>query len=282
MHSVRGTKCHWLPELYDELGLPDFDGVKAFYKAKSRAREARRQKRQPVEYKKGVAVGKHRHSVTEQQTCHRNRATRISQMWDIVFSVKQKQTRKLVCVVPLITCEEHTRVVPSINSVKRCLKKHQAVESDEEEGDFEGFEPDDCVVSSSEEELDCLSDIGDEVEICSCGRAHKRDCPLNPRRKGNITQKTLRTSKKGVNAAVGKGKAVAAKRNRAANTVSAAASKGKGKAVATKRSRAAQTVSSLGSPSSKRLKTVQVRPTPTRVGPKSRLPFNRAMKSPKP
>ena len=74
--------------------------------------------------------------------------------------------------------------------------------------------------------------------------------------------------------------AVAAKRNRAANTVSAAASKGEGKAAATKRSRAAQTVSSLGSPSSKRLKTVQVRPTPTRVGPKSRLPFNRgAIKS---
>ena len=125
-----------------------------------------------------------------------------------------------------------------------------------------------------------LSDIGDEVEICSCGRAHKRDYPLNPRRKGNITQKTLHTSKKGVNAAVGKGKAVAAKRNRAAKT---AASKGKGKAVATKRSRAAQTVSSLGSLSSKRLKTVHVRPTPTRVVPKSRLPFNRgAIKSPKP
>ena len=27
MHSIRGTKCHWLPELYDELGLPDFDGI---------------------------------------------------------------------------------------------------------------------------------------------------------------------------------------------------------------------------------------------------------------
>ena len=78
-------------------------------------------------------------------TCHRNRATRISQMWDIVFSVKQKQTltrRKLVCVVPLITCEEHTRVVPSINGVKRCLKKHQAHSQWRvtRESDFEGFE----------------------------------------------------------------------------------------------------------------------------------------------
>ena len=121
------------------------------------------------------------------------------------------------------------------------------------------------------------------MEICSCGRAHKRDCPLNPRRKGNITQKTLHTSKKGVNAAVGKGKAVAAKRNRAAKTVSAAASKGKGKAVATKKESSSPDCKFLRSQSTKRLKTVQVRPTPTRVGPKSRLPFNRgAIKSPKP
>ena len=291
MHSIRGTKCHWLPELYDELGLPDFDGVKAFYKAKSRAREARRQKCQPVEYKKGVAVGKHRHRVTEQQ-----------KRQEYNMSQKQSHTYKsnvgysIQCETKTNTNKKKTCVCGSTNHVRRTHKScplnkqrqtmpekassSQSVESDEEESDFEGFEPDDCVVSSSEEELDCLSDIGDEVEICSCGRAHKRDCPLNPRRKGNITQKTLRTSKK---ASVGKGKAVAAKRNRAAKTVSAAASKGKGKAVATKRSRAAQTVSSLGSPSSKRLKTVHVRPTPTRVGPKSRLPFNRgAIKSPKP
>ena len=51
MHSIRD---HWLPELYAEFELPDFDGVKAFYKVKNRAREARRQKRQTTEYKKKV------------------------------------------------------------------------------------------------------------------------------------------------------------------------------------------------------------------------------------
>ena len=170
---------------------------------------------------------------------------------NVGYSIQcETKTNKKTCVCGSTNHVRRTHKSCPLNKQRQTMPEKasssQSVESDEEEGDFEGFEPDDCVVSSSEEELDCLSDIGDEVEICSCGRAHKRYCPLNPRRKGNITQKTLRTSKKGVNAAVGKGKAVA---------VSAAASKGKGKAVATKRSRAAQTVSSLGSPSSKRLKT---------------------------
>ena len=127
MHSIRGTKCHWLPELYDELGLPDFDGVKAFYKAKSRAREARRQKRQPVEYKKGVAVGKHRHRVTEQQKRQEyNMSQKQSHTYksNVGYSeTKTNTNKKKTCVCG--STNHVRRVVPSINSVKRCLKKHQ-------------------------------------------------------------------------------------------------------------------------------------------------------------
>ena len=34
MHNVNGVDYHWLPELYDIIGLPDFYGVKAYYKQK--------------------------------------------------------------------------------------------------------------------------------------------------------------------------------------------------------------------------------------------------------
>ena len=70
MHSIRGIQYHWLPELYAEFELPDVDGVKAFYKVKNRAREARRQKRQTTEYKKKASESKHRH-----------RAARAARIW---------------------------------------------------------------------------------------------------------------------------------------------------------------------------------------------------------
>ena len=66
MKSIRGTQYHWLPELYEKLGVPDFDGVRAYYKEKGRKREARRLERQTTKYKKKAYAAKHKHRVTEQ------------------------------------------------------------------------------------------------------------------------------------------------------------------------------------------------------------------------
>ena len=51
MHMMKGIQYHWLPELYEELGVPDFDGVKAYYKMKNRAREKLHFIRQTTEHK---------------------------------------------------------------------------------------------------------------------------------------------------------------------------------------------------------------------------------------
>ena len=70
----------------------------------------------------------------------------------------------------------------------------QSAEADDEESDFEGFEVDDGEMSSSEEPFSDGIGSSDEIALdssdeeardtCSCkGRAHKRDCPLNPRNK---------------------------------------------------------------------------------------------------
>ena len=63
----------------------------------------------------------------------------------------------------------------------------QSHETDEEESEFEGFESD----GSSYEGLfsDNADSSDDEVVICNCGRAHKRDWLLNPRnKKGNASK----------------------------------------------------------------------------------------------
>lgn len=52
MQGIRGTFYHWLPELYEKLGVPDFDGVRAYYKEKGRKRETQRSERETTEYKK--------------------------------------------------------------------------------------------------------------------------------------------------------------------------------------------------------------------------------------
>ena len=66
MHKMKGIRYHWLPELYEELGVPDFDGVKAYYKIKNRAREKLCLKRQTTEHKKQRYTAKHYHRFTEQ------------------------------------------------------------------------------------------------------------------------------------------------------------------------------------------------------------------------
>ena len=60
----------------------------------------------------------------------------------------------------------------------------ESADTDEEPSEFEGFESDDGGVFSSSEFIPDKYSSSDEetaVEICDCGKAHKRDCPLNPR-----------------------------------------------------------------------------------------------------
>ena len=52
MHGKKGTQYHWVPELFSELGLPHFHGMKEFYKVKSDQRAARCATRATEEYRK--------------------------------------------------------------------------------------------------------------------------------------------------------------------------------------------------------------------------------------
>ena len=67
MHNMKGIQYHWLPELYEELGIPDFDGVKTYYyKVKNRVREKLGLKCQTTEHKKQRYTAKYYHHITEQ------------------------------------------------------------------------------------------------------------------------------------------------------------------------------------------------------------------------
>ena len=125
----------------------------------------------------------------------------------------------------------------------------QSHETDEEESEFEGFESD----GSSYEGLfsDNADSSDDEVVICNCGRAHKRDCLLNPRnKKGNASKPKKQhvwQSRKGQSSShirtttKGKGKAAVA------HIRTTRKEKGKA-AVAAKRTRASASISPFRSP----------------------------------
>ena len=67
MQNNRGTQYHWLPALYERLGVPDFDGVRAYYKEKNRKREAQCLERQTTENKKQAFIANEKHWHTEQE-----------------------------------------------------------------------------------------------------------------------------------------------------------------------------------------------------------------------
>ena len=131
----------------------------------------------------------------------------------------------------------------------------QSHETDEEES---GFESD----GSSYKGLfsDNADSSDDEVVICNCGRAHKRDCLLNPRnKKGNASKPKKQhvwQSRKGQSSShirtttKGKGKAAVAQE------------KGKA-AVAAKRTRASASISPFRSPV-KKTKTIPFFRVPVR------------------
>ena len=69
-------------------------------------------------------------------------------------------------------------------STSKKVSSSESADTDEEPSEFEGFESDDGGVFSLSEfipDKDSSSDEETAVEICDCGTAHKRDCPLNPR-----------------------------------------------------------------------------------------------------
>ena len=67
MINTRGVDYYWLPELFQSMGLPDFDGARAFFKIKNRKRIHKCEVRQTEASKRKMSAAKHRHRVTEQQ-----------------------------------------------------------------------------------------------------------------------------------------------------------------------------------------------------------------------
>ena len=196
LHSIQ---YHWLPELYAEFGLPE---------VKNRAREARHQKRQTTEYKKKASESKHRHRVVEQQERQEfGKAKKQSHTYksnidySVVPQISEISKAKKAC---LCGSTNHVRITHKscpLNprhtaSTSEKASSSQSHETDEEESEFEGFESD----GSSYEGLfsDNADSSDDEVVICNCGRAHKRDCLLNPRnKKGNASKPHVWQSRKG-------------------------------------------------------------------------------------
>ena len=116
------------------------------------------------------------------------------------------------------SCPKNPRNAPTEDPSSR------SAEADEELSDFEGFEPDNGEVSSYEDLVSDMQGSSDEeekvVDICDCGRAHKRDCPLNPRhRKAYSGKQKMQLTKRRdsslgfVVSGNGKGKACAVRHN---------------------------------------------------------------------
>ena len=93
------------------------------------------------------------------------------------------------------SCPKNPRNAPTEDPSSR------SAEADEELSDFEGFEPDNGEVSSYEDLVSDMQGSSDEeekvVEICDCGRAHKRDCPLNTRHRKAYSGKQKMQLRKG-------------------------------------------------------------------------------------
>ena len=221
MHSLRGIEYHWLLELYEKLGVPDFDGVRAYYKEKNKKREGRRLERQTTNYKKKAYAAKHKHRVIEQGVRKEvSKRERIDHTYktDMGFEDEPEVTehaKKCVCGATDHVRRNHKNCpLNPLNapSTSRQSLTSQLAEASEGESDFEGFDLDDGEFSSSGEFYsDGVSSSDEEAaEICSCkGKAHKRDCPLNPRKK--TVAREERNAKKQLGVAVsrkGKGKAV--------------------------------------------------------------------------
>ena len=114
------------------------------------------------------------------------------------------------------SCPKNPRNAPTEDPSSR------SAEADEEPSDFEGFEPDNGEVSSYEDLVSDMQGSSDKdekvVDICDCGRAHKSDCPLNPRHRKAYSgkQKVQLTKRRGNSLAYavsgkGRGKACAAR-----------------------------------------------------------------------
>jgi hypothetical protein len=252
MQKMEGTGYHWLPELYEKLGFPDFDGVRAYYKMKNKAREKLRVKRQTTGHQKKAYTAKHRHRVTEQQQRQKfNLQLKLGHDYkpNVGFSDEPQIPRRCVCGATDHVKTTHSRCPLNPRNAprqasksqsaeiddkehdfepddgqesdidkppikKRCascgatdharkshkncpnnphnapstskkVSSYESADPDEEPSEFEGFESDDGGVFSLSEFIpdnDSSSDEETAVDcICDCGRAHKRDCPLNPR-----------------------------------------------------------------------------------------------------
>ena len=67
MLNTCGIDYYWLPELFQSMGLPDYDGVRAFFKIKNRNQMQSFEVRKMEASKRKISAAKHRHRVTEQQ-----------------------------------------------------------------------------------------------------------------------------------------------------------------------------------------------------------------------
>ena len=212
MINVRGIQYHWLPELYANLGLPDFHGARAFFKEKNRAREKRRKIRKTEDYKKEVAKAKQRHRVNEQQERHNwSKAQKIQHNYESNMDYTCEPQHDDECsqvdnpkkgnstLVKPCQCGSttHRRITHRTCPLNKKSNPHACrAESRDSNGsaepedlsDFDRFPSDDSPVPSSDE------DYFGENAVCNCGKAHIRTCPLNPRNLGKVKEHEVHSS----------------------------------------------------------------------------------------
>ena len=222
MHTIEGIEYHWVPELLAVLGLPNIDVVKAYYKAKNREREKRRIERESETFKRKAASAKHAHRVTEQQR-RQEYGHKMKELKDHTYetnlgyskeplegecsseTVSRAEGKSKPCVCGSTTHKRTTHKSCPLNKLKPKQSEYMhvlhSVEQDEavDDSDFEGLYSDNSLLpSSAEEELSSDEEDFDATSaiFCDCGRAHKRDCPLNP---PNLKSQNMQLS-------IGKGK----------------------------------------------------------------------------
>ncbi len=185
MHSVKGIAYHWVPELLQELGLPNIDVVRAYLKKRNREREERRLMRQSTEYRKKAAKAKHQHRVTEQQ--ERQKYThKVKEMkGHTYFEPEEGEYSKIVSQAKgqgkACKCGSTSHQRTTHKDCPFSKQKSVSVESEqhsEVESDFADLPSENSLLESSEDER--IFSEEESVILCDCGRAYKRDCRYNP------------------------------------------------------------------------------------------------------
>ena len=196
MNRVCGMEYHWLSELFECMQLPLLDGMEAVLKQANRIKIKQSEKRKTKSAKQSRQRSKAKHRGKEQLARQKwGKSQKISHTYgttEYTFECTPNSSP----IKSESTPTKRSRKPCSCGSIYHSRTSHRDCPLNKREGEkgiAEALNVDDSDSLHSEDEMSqtdsedtCLSsdDVDDYQYDCGCpNRSHKRECPLNPRKK---------------------------------------------------------------------------------------------------